>query len=336
MRRTEKAVAFFFLLISLANTKKSYNPLPEGENYFLDNFQYETEELFDKRWQISRDVPYNGNWKIAAPADINIRGIRGDRGLVMSESEKNYGAYSLLDKPLSIKEQGVVIQYEVRFQAGITCGGAYMKLLSVTEGDRNPITNQTPYSIMFGPDKCDKTNKVHFIFNYKNSSNEYEEKHAKKVPKIKDDTLTHLYTLHIRTDNSFEMWIDLESVLKGSLLEDFDPPVNLPAEIDDPNDVMPADWNADEKGAWKPKKIPNPNHTEDKHPLTRVANIDAVGFELITNSKDIMFDNIIIGVDIVSITKYAENTWKVKYEKEKLLLKEKEVKDKKKPSKSRS
>jgi hypothetical protein len=39
------------------------------------------------------------------------------------------------------------------------------------------------------------------------------------------DRQTHLYTLIIRPDNTFEILIDNESKKKGSLLTDMDPPV---------------------------------------------------------------------------------------------------------------
>jgi calnexin len=58
--------------------------------------------------------------------------------------------------------------------------------------------------------------------------------------------LSTLYTLIVRPDNTFEVKINGESVRKGSLLEDFTPAVNPPREIDDPNDIKPADW-VDEK-----------------------------------------------------------------------------------------
>lgn len=42
------------------------------------------------------------------------------------------------------------------------------------------FSDKTPYSIMFGPDKCGGTNKVHLIFRYKNpKTGEVEEKHMK-------------------------------------------------------------------------------------------------------------------------------------------------------------
>lgn len=97
---------------------------------------------------------------------------------------------------------------------------------------------------MFGPDKCSGTDKVHFILQYQNPiSKEWEEKHAGGVPLVAGtDRQTHLYTLIIRPDNTFEMLVDLESKKKGSILEDMSPPINPSKEIDDPADSKPSDW----------------------------------------------------------------------------------------------
>lgn len=96
---------------------------------------------------------------------------------------------------------------------------------------------------MFGPDLTCPGTKVHFIFRHKNPiSGEYEEKHLKLAPKPAIDTLTKLYTLAVNPDNTYEVFVDGESMQKGSLLEDFDPPVNPSAEIDDPEDTKPTDW----------------------------------------------------------------------------------------------
>lgn len=60
--------------------------------------------------------------------------------------------------------------------------------------------DRTPYSIMFGPDKCGEDYKLHFIFRHKNPLNgDMEEKHAKRpdvdLKKIYTDKKTHLFTL---------------------------------------------------------------------------------------------------------------------------------------------
>lgn len=46
----------------------------------------------------------------------------------------------------------------------------------------------------------------------------------------------------VSPDNTYEVLINDESAKKGSLLEDFDPPVNPSVDINDPNDFKPADW----------------------------------------------------------------------------------------------
>lgn len=60
--------------------------------------------------------------------------------------------------------------------------------------------DRTPYTIMFGPDKCGEDYKLHFIFRHRNPLNkDWEEKHAKRpdvdLKKFYTDRKTHLYTL---------------------------------------------------------------------------------------------------------------------------------------------
>jgi calnexin len=138
-----------------------------------------------------------------------------------------------------------VRRYEVKLQNGLECGGAYLKLLTESpEGiQAQEFSDKTPYTIMFGPDKCGATNKVHFIFRHKNPvSGEYEEKHLTAAPSARISKLSTLYTLIVRPDQTYEIKINEEHVKSGSLLEDFNPPVNPPEEIDDPEDKKPEDW----------------------------------------------------------------------------------------------
>ena len=89
----------------------------------------------------------------------------------------------------------------------------------------------------------------------------------KEVAVEKDD-LTHLYTLIINTDNTFEVLIDNKSVRKGPLDEHFDflapktikdPAASKPedwvdeAKIVDPDDKKPDNWDD------QPEEIPDPN-----------------------------------------------------------------------------
>lgn len=60
---------------------------------------------------------------------------------------------------------------------------------------------ETPYSIMFGPDICGfSTRKVHVILPYKGKN--YL---IKKDITAKTDQLTHVYTLRIKPDNTYQV-----------------------------------------------------------------------------------------------------------------------------------
>lgn len=96
---------------------------------------------------------------------------------------------------------------------------------------------------MYGPDRCGSTSKTHLIIRHKNPiSGEIEEKHLVAPPPPQITKTTALYTLIIRPDQTYEIRINDSKVKSGSLLEDFNPPFNPPTEIDDPEDVKPADW----------------------------------------------------------------------------------------------
>lgn len=72
------------------------------------------------------------------------------------------------------------------FAQQLECGGAYLKLIADVEGsefDGTQFNADTPYSVMFGPDRCGATDKVHFIFRHENPiTHEIEEKHASDPP----------------------------------------------------------------------------------------------------------------------------------------------------------
>lgn len=119
-----------------------------------------------------------------------------------------------------------------------------MKLLQDNKAlHQEEFANTSPYIIMFGPDKCGTTNKVHFIFRHKNpKTKEYEEKHLKTPPMIKTGKQSHVYTLIVKPDQSFQILVDGTDAKNGTLLEDFTPSVNPEKEIDDPDDKKPEDW----------------------------------------------------------------------------------------------
>lgn len=217
---------------------------------FIEQFTSDWSE----RWQTSQAskfqkeddteaFKYDGVWAVEEPEVFP--GLAGDTGLVLKSKAKQHAISHLFDSPIDPKGKPLVVQYEVKLQKGLGCGGAYIKLLSATEAGVTPdeFSDKTPYTIMFGPDKCGQTNKVHFIFRHKNpKTGEFEEKHVKYPAYPKLAKTSTLYTLVVQPDQTFEIFINNESKKKGSLLEDFEPPVNPPKEIDDPTDSKPADW----------------------------------------------------------------------------------------------
>merc|ERR1712187_590150 len=115
--------------------------------------------------------------------------------------------------------------------------------------DAKSFGGPSEYRVMFGPDFCGHTKRTHVIFNY-NGDNLL----TKNEPRAETDKKSHLYTLIVKPDNTYEVLIDSGSVKSGSLFDDWD--FLEPKEIKDPAKSKPEDW-VDEK------KIPDP---EDKKP----------------------------------------------------------------------
>jgi len=141
---------------------------------------------------------------------------------------------------------------------------------------------------MFGPDICGySTKRIHAIFNHKG-----ENLLTTKTTQCETDELTHVYTLVVKADSTYEILIDGESKTTGSMYDDWDfelpkkikdPEVSKPDDwvdekmIDDPEDKKPEDWDAPETivdpdaeqpedwdeeddGEWEAPTIPNPDY----------------------------------------------------------------------------
>jgi len=223
--------------------------------------------------------------------------IEKDKGLQTSQDARFYGISTKFES-FSNEGKSLVIQFQVKHEQNIDCGGGYVKIFG-SSLDQSAMHGDTPYHIMFGPDICGATKRVHVIFNYKG-----ENHLITKEISCKEDEMTHLYTLIVNPDSTYEVKIDGTSERKGSLEEDWnmlppkeieDPKASKPADwvddsmIPDPEDKKPEDWdkpqhipdseatkpadwddkmdgeweapvidNPDYKGEWKPKEIPNP------------------------------------------------------------------------------
>jgi len=239
-----------------------FTPDDDVNFYFMDHF--DDPATLGSKWtksQAKKDgaeasiAKYDGVWEVEP---LQKDPLSGDSGLVLKSKAKHSAVAAKLKKPFTFSgDKVVVIQYEIAFQSGQECGGGYIKLLSdQPQLDLRQMTDKMPYTIMFGPDKCGSDSKFHFIFRHKNpNTGEFEEKHCKKfdgkgstvLQEMFKDKKTHLLRLLIRPDNTFEVSIDHTLVNHGTLLDSFTPPVNPPAEIEDPEDFKPTDWDEREK-----------------------------------------------------------------------------------------
>jgi calnexin len=223
----------FFLLLRL--------PMQPAE----PPFHYETlgDEDWDLRWQVTSRRNYTGRWRLKHanfPALVD-----GEQMLFTDTAPAYYGLSILFETPFSLHTRNLVLQFETKFRTTLNCGAAYIKLFHEDNFSPDTLSNETHYLLMFGPDYCGPDhNKVHFILRVKNArTGLFEEKHLIDPPKIENDELAHLYTLILRTNDTFEILIDADSVHNGSLWTDFSPPVWPTKTIDDPTDFKPEDWD---------------------------------------------------------------------------------------------
>jgi len=253
---------------------------------------------WDSRWTNSAHKSDFGKWEVSAGKFFGD--AEASKGLRTSQDAKFYAISASAEKEFSNEGKTLVVQFEVKHEQNIDCGGGYLKVMPKTDAAK--FHGESPYYIMFGPDICGYTKKVHLIFGYKGKNLLW-----KKEPRCESDELTHLYTLILNSDNTYEMHIDGEKKESGSLEEDWeflkpkeidDPTDSKPSdwadepEIDDPEDSKPADWddepemvpdadakkpedwdeeedgeweapmvsNPKYKGEWKAKRIPNPKY----------------------------------------------------------------------------
>jgi len=219
-------------------------------------------------------------------------GDSADKGIQTSQDAKFYAISRKFDS-FSNEGKTLVIQFQVKHEQNIDCGGGYVKLFPSTL-DQKDMHGESPYNIMFGPDICGPgTKKVHVIFNYKGKN-----LLVKKDIRCKDDVFSHLYTLIVKPDNKYVVKIDNEQVEAGDLEADWDflapkkikdPEAKKPEDwddrekIDDPTDKKPEDWDKPEHipdpdakkpddwddemdGEWEPPMIDNPDYKGEWKP----------------------------------------------------------------------
>ncbi|KAK4354166.1 hypothetical protein RND71_026360 [Anisodus tanguticus] len=236
------------------------------------------EERFDDGWR-SRWV--KSDWKISEGKAGTFKHTAGkwaadpdDRGLQTTSDAKHF-ALSAKIPEFSNKNRTLVVQYSIKFEQDIECGGGYIKLHSGYVNQKK-FGGDTPYrsrvypvrtqriaaagslvikkceldilvlrvtdNFMFGPDICGtQTKKLHVILSYQGQN--YP---IKKEIECETDKLTHFYTFILRPDASYSIWIDGRERDSGSMYTDWD--ILPPRKIKLVNakkvfQLEPADWD---------------------------------------------------------------------------------------------
>jgi len=266
-----------------------------GKTYFKETF----DDSYTSRWVVSNwKAGEQGKWGHSAGEWYGD--AEADKGLQTTQDAK---FYDISTKFSSFSNEGkdLVIQFQVRFPQKIDCGGGYIKVASSTI-DQSNWGGDSPYHIMFGPDICGySTKKVHVIFHYPPKN---ENLLINKEITAETDQLSHVYTLIVHPDQTYEVRIDGTKKQSGNLLEDWnflaaktikDPSQSKPsdwvdeAQIDDPEDKKPSnwdnlpkqipdpeaekpdDWDDEADGEWEAPLIPNPEYKGDWKPK-RISN----------------------------------------------------------------
>jgi calreticulin len=211
---------------------------------------------------------------------------KGDPGFQTSQDARFYEYSAKLDSVFDNKGKTLVFSFSVTHEQNIDCGGGYLKVMPAIDG--KTFNGDSKYYIMFGPDICGHTKKIHLIFHYNGQNLLW-----KKEPRCESDEKTHFYTLILNSDNTYEVHVDGEKKESGNLVDDWDflKPKLIDdstdkkpsdwvdeAEIDDASDVKPEDWDKEaeqikdpeakkpddwdeeEDGEWEAPTIPNPKY----------------------------------------------------------------------------
>jgi len=203
-----------------------------------------------------------------------------------------YAIAKKIDEPIDNTDKPLVLMLNVKHEQKIDCGGGYLKLMNSLE-NLEKFDGDTPYEIMFGPDFCGPTKKVHAILRH-----DEENLLINKDVRATSDAYTHQYIFILNPDNTFDIKVDGKSKQKGDVkefwefeqpLEINDPDVSKPDDwvddpmmedpdakkpedwvteemIVDPEAEKPDDWDDEDDGEWEAPMIPNPDFKGPWHP----------------------------------------------------------------------
>jgi len=272
-------IALFFALVVIC----------ASHVYLRDDF---SDSNWESRWVVSdwkRDKGEAGDWGFTAGKYFTDESK--ERGLKTLQDARFYDI-STKHEEFSNKGKTFIIQFSVKHEQNIDCGGGYVKLVSADglsdQKDFKGGEQETKYNVMFGPDICGYNKKVHFILNRRGANHLIKEDVT-----AESDEFTHVYTGVLNPDNTFKIYVDGNEKKSGAIPDFWNilPPKkindpdqskpsdwvderliddpedkkpegwdDIPNEIVDPSATKPDDWDEDLDGEWEAPKIANPEY----------------------------------------------------------------------------
>ncbi|KAL5998026.1 Calreticulin-3 [Asimina triloba] len=159
---------------------------------------------------------------------------------IQTHTDAKHFSISAQIPEFSNKNKTLVVQYSIKFEQEIECGGGYIKLLSGYVNQKK-FGGDTPY-------RPDASYSILVDNRERDSGSMYTDWDILPPRKIKD--------LNAKKPKD---WDDREHIDDPNDVkpEGYD---SIPREIPDPAAKKPDNWDDDENGIWKPPKIPNPKY----------------------------------------------------------------------------
>lgn len=131
-----------------------------GTVYFKETFD---QGLSDK-WIQSSSKDDFGKFKVSAGKFFADES--SSKGLQTSQDAKFYAISVPFTTEFDNADKTFVLQFSVKHEQGIDCGGGYVKVLPPGL-DLAKLNGESQYNIMFGPDICGGDRKTHVILSHK-------------------------------------------------------------------------------------------------------------------------------------------------------------------------
>ena len=115
------------LLVTVGETLHNFIAVKFDVLGKLLSFSFRSDSSWESRWVKSKhDTSKFGEWKYTAGKFYGD--AEKDKGIQTGEDARFYGISAKLEKPFSNEKKDLVIQFQIKHEQKIDCGGGYLKV----------------------------------------------------------------------------------------------------------------------------------------------------------------------------------------------------------------